>query len=94
MKEYKNALSEVLTRRSVLVGAGYAVGATTFAVVTAQSAMAQSKVSKSAVSYQDSPKGNQRCDNCSLFQAPGACKNVAGDVAPQGWCKIWQKKSG
>jgi hypothetical protein len=92
MKRLESLSSEALSRRSVLVGAGWAVGAATLAAVSANNAMAQSKVSKSAVSYQDSPKGAQRCDNCALFQAPSACKNVAGDVSPAGWCKIYAKK--
>ena len=54
--------------------------------------MAQAKVSKSAVAYQDTPKGAQQCDNCALFQAPNACKNVSGDIAAKGWCKIYAKK--
>jgi High potential iron-sulfur protein len=92
MKKLESASSEVLSRRSVLVSAGWMVGAATLAAVTASNAIAQSKVSKSAVAYQDTPKGAQRCDNCALFQAPNACKNVAGDVSPAGWCKIYAKK--
>ena len=49
------------------------------------------QVSKASVRYQDGPKGNQNCANCKLFEAPSACKNVAGPVSPQGWCAIWIK---
>jgi hypothetical protein len=68
------------------------VGAGTAAVVIASEASAQAKVAQSAVAYQDTPKGAQQCDDCIFFQAPNACKTVAGDVSPQGWCKIWAKK--
>jgi hypothetical protein len=54
--------------------------------------MAQSKATKSSVSYQASPKGDQRCSNCALFQAPNACQNVEGVISPSGWCSIWVKK--
>jgi hypothetical protein len=54
--------------------------------------MAQVKAAKSAVAYQAGPKGDQRCSNCTLFQAPNACLNVEGVVSPSGWCNIWVKK--
>jgi len=28
-----------------------------------------------------------------LFVAPNACKSVAGEIAPTGWCKLWVKKA-
>jgi hypothetical protein len=68
------------------------VGAGAAAVVIASEASAQAKVAQSAVAYQDTPKGAQQCDSCIFFQEPNACKTVAGDVSPQGWCKIWAKK--
>jgi len=51
------------------------------------------KATKAAVAYQDSPKGAQRCDNCAPFQPPSGCRIVDGSVSPQGWCKVWQRKS-
>lgn len=55
--------------------------------------VAQTKVAKPLVAYQDSPKGSQECDNCQYFQPPGACQVVAGTISPKGWCKMWLKKS-
>lgn len=55
-------------------------------------AEAQTKVAQKAVSYQDKPKGDQRCDNCTQFQPPSACKVVAGTIVPGGWCTIYVKK--
>jgi len=49
-------------------------------------------MSQQAARYQDAPKGEQRCDNCVLFEAPAACKSVDGTIAPQGWCIIYAKK--
>jgi len=86
--------SESLSRRSILTAAGWMVGASAVAAVTAIGANAQAKVAQSAVAYQDSPKGAQQCDNCALFQAPNACKTVTGEISPRGWCKIYAKKPG
>ena len=58
--------------------------------LSARSAKA-AKVSKAAVAYQDSPKGDQNCASCRLFTAPNACKQVEGDISPNGWCRIWSK---
>ena len=84
--------SKSLSRRSVLTAAGCAVGAGAAALLTITEAGAQAKVAQASVAYQDSPKGDQQCDNCIFFQPPNACKTVAGDIAPKGWCKIWAKK--
>jgi hypothetical protein len=53
---------------------------------------APAKVSQKAVAYQDTPKGAQRCDNRTQFEAPSSCKVVEGDIAPTGWCKVYVKK--
>jgi High potential iron-sulfur protein len=76
-----------LTRRTLLqVGAG----AVSILGLSTRSTKA-AKVSKAAVAYQDSPKGDQNCANCRLFIAPNACKQVEGDISPNGWCRIWAK---
>ncbi|MGB5184366.1 MAG: high-potential iron-sulfur protein [Xanthobacteraceae bacterium] len=49
---------------------------------------------QASVEYQDSPKGDQECSNCSLFQEPNACTLVDGEISPKGWCKFWVKKAG
>jgi anaerobic selenocysteine-containing dehydrogenase len=48
--------------------------------------------SKSSVSYQDHPSGNDMCSNCTHFvpgaspDAMGTCKVVAGKISPHGYC--------
>lgn len=80
-----------LSRRSVLQAVLFLAGiATMLAVSTNHSAAA--KMPKAAVGYQDTPHGNQRCDNCALFRPPRACLSVEGDISPQGWCRIWVAK--
>jgi hypothetical protein len=56
-------------------------------------AWAQAKVKKEAAGYQDSPKGEQRCDNCKNFKPPSSCQLVEGNVSPSGWCKFYAKKA-
>lgn len=47
---------------------------------------------KSAVQFQDHPKGVSACANCANFipgktpQADGHCTIVAGRINPKGWC--------
>jgi hypothetical protein len=61
-----------------------------FGLVTEASA----KMAQKAIEYQDTPKGDQECSNCSLFQEPNSCTLVDGEISPKGWCKFWVKKAG
>ncbi|MBV8593997.1 MAG: high-potential iron-sulfur protein, partial [Caulobacteraceae bacterium] len=49
-------------------------------------------MSQRAARYQPTPKGAQRCDNCSQFDAPTGCKIVDGEVSPAGWCLLYVAK--
>jgi hypothetical protein len=73
--------------------ATYGAGAAIIQGLGARLANAQAKAGQKAVSYQDKPKGEQRCDGCSSFQPPNACKMVDGEISPQGWCSLFTKKS-
>ena len=80
-------------RRMLTVAAGAAGVVTSVAAVVVASTTAQAaKVSQTAVKYQDTPKGEQRCDTCALFEAPSTCKTVDGTVTAQGWCMVFAKK--
>jgi hypothetical protein len=79
----------VLFRRA----ATYAVGAAIIQGLGTNLAVAQSKVAQKAVGYQDKPKGPQRCDGCSSFQPPNACKLVEGEISPQSWCSLFTAKA-
>ncbi len=52
-------------------------------------------MSQESVKYQVTPKGSERCNNCSLFVAgaskksDGTCTAVSGAIKPQAWCMIW-----
>ncbi len=88
----RRSWSVEVSRRSLLQAAAYAAGAVPILTVTANRAMA-AKASQSSVAYRDTPNGDKTCANCALFQPPDACRNVEGKVSPQGWCRIWVKKS-
>lgn len=48
------------------------------------------KVSKAQAQYQDTPKGDQKCANCTFFIADNnTCKVVEGEVSPNGWSALW-----
>ncbi len=58
---------------------------------TADRATAQQKLSKRVSEYQDGPKNDHACAECTLFQPPHACKVVDGDISPRGWCKLFEE---
>ena len=92
MSETSRVQPPALSRRVVLLrSAGCAAGA---AAVLLPLKEATAKMSQPSVAYQDSPKGDQKCSNCSLFQEPNACTLVDGNISPEGWCKFWVKKAG
>ena len=92
MDETSGLPSMVLSRRTIVTRsvAGAAGAAVLLGFVTEVSA----KMAQKAVEYQDTPKGDQQCSNCSLFQEPNSCTLVDGEISPAGWCKFWVKKTG
>ena len=85
-----------MTRRGLLrvttLVAG--LGAVAVAGLTAAPAVAGSKFSQAMAKYQPTPKGANRCANCSLYESAGNCKVVEGAVAPNGWCMLYAPKAG
>ena len=81
-----------LSRRAVVVRSlACAAGA---AASLAPVEEASAKMAQKIAEYQETPKGDQQCSNCSLFQEPNACTLVDGEINPAGWCKFWVKKTG
>jgi len=70
---------------------GTSIAGAAAVIGTSTSALA-AKVSQLVVKYQDTPKGEQRCENCLHFEPPSTCKIVEGTVAAQGWCMVYAKK--
>lgn len=80
-----------VSRRRILTIAAGASLAGTAAVIGTRPAEA-AKAPQKVVKYQDTPKGDQRCENCLQFVAPDSCKTVDGTVSPQGWCMVYARK--
>jgi hypothetical protein len=84
-----NKAQTKFTRRSLVASAAIA-GSVPILGLSVGPALA--KVSQASVAYQDKPKGDQSCSNCTLFEAPASCKTVDGTISPDGWCRIYAKK--
>jgi len=80
--------------RRTIIFRGIACVAAGGALMSAAGNANAGKMIQSVASYQTSPKGDQNCTNCLLFQAPDACQIVDGAISPTGWCKFWAKKPG
>lgn len=84
------------TRRQLLGGAAVAAGLAGVASVglfQRDAVAATIKLHQGDIGYQPSPKGNARCELCVNWQAPNACKLVAGQISPSGWCSLYARKS-
>jgi hypothetical protein len=98
MKRSNNGLSNAsasdcadISRRAWLRGAAMTAGGAV--AILASVSPAQAKMAQKAAGYQDTPKGDQTCANCSLFKAPAACILVDGTISPNGWCRFYKKAS-
>jgi anaerobic selenocysteine-containing dehydrogenase len=93
MAEKSSVGSRSVSRRDFLFVAAAGGGAVLGASLVAAPAAAATKMPQKAVNYQPTPKGNMRCDNCSLWQGPASCKLVDGSIAASGWCVLYKAKS-
>jgi hypothetical protein len=82
-----------VSRRTLLKSAVVLAGAACAGMGLQKEALAQAKVSKAAMKYQDHPNGAEKCANCMQFVAPDACKIVEGKISPDGYCIAWTKKT-
>jgi hypothetical protein len=83
------ANAKCLNRRTLLLAAAGAAPLLAMGASVAEAA----GLPQTAVSYQTTPKDGHQCDGCNFFVAPNACKSVAGEISPTGWCKLWTKKA-
>jgi hypothetical protein len=92
MNHESDDASDKLSRRSMLLeGLVCATGIAAALTAGTNAAMA-AKLPQKAVSYRDTPNAGKKCSDCSLFEPPKSCKNVAGDINPNGWCLLWRAK--
>ena len=78
---------DVTTRRQTMRAGLAVVGG-----VVVASAEAQEKIAQAQVQYQTTPKDGNKCSTCVNFEAPAACKIVAGSISPNGWCIAYAPK--
>jgi len=85
-----------LSRRGFMrsVGLAAGVGALVGAGFAASPAAAASKFSQAMAKYQSTPKGADRCANCSQYESAATCRVVDGKVEPNGWCFLYARKAG
>ena len=77
-----------MTRRQIM-----RTGLTAFGSLAAVAAVqAQEKIAQAQVQYQTMPKDGNKCSTCVNFEAPAACKIVAGSINPNGWCIAFAPK--
>jgi hypothetical protein len=47
------------------------------------------QISQAVAHYQDHPRGGLSCVGCTFFRRPRSCQVVAGDISPDGWCRLF-----
>jgi hypothetical protein len=81
--------NDVIARRRLIAVAG--AGLLMLKVrQPAQAQQSQEKLSKPDSAYQDTPKNDQQCSECTKFQPPKGCSVVSGDISAKGWCKLYE----
>ncbi len=85
----------VKVSRRIVLQSGAALGAAGLATagLATRAAAQDDKIDQASVLYQDTPKNGQECDLCVNFEPPNACKVVAGDISPKGWCGVFAPKA-
>ena len=78
------------TRRALLKRVAGALAVIALASRAGDALARRGKRSQRDVAYQDTPKGNQRCEICTAFLPPDQCRTVVGPVGRQGWCNIYE----
>jgi hypothetical protein len=87
-KPFEVSRRQLLRNTTIIAG-----GAAVLATIESSERAEAGQMTKQAAGYLPTPKGDQQCENCSLFQAPSSCKIVSGDISPSGWCRLYVKKS-
>ena len=52
------------------------------------------KATKSAASYRDTPRGEECCEDCTMWRPPASCTSVDGQIKRKGWCAYFKKAKG
>ena len=88
--EFETSRRQLIGRMTLAIGLAGVVGA---GLAPRRALAAQAKLPPNEIGYQASPKGSSRCELCVNWQAPNACKVVAGSISPNGWCGLFVRKT-
>ena len=92
MNEKSDRVGNKLSRRTMLLeGLACATGVAAALAASTDAAMAK-KLPQKTVAYRTTPNAGKKCSDCALFEPPKSCKNVDGDISPDGWCVLWRAK--
>jgi hypothetical protein len=84
MSDTEISRSKTFSRRALLSACGAAP-----ALLAVGAFAAPPKVSQASVAFLDAPRGDKKCGNCRLFQAPSSCLDVLGPITEHCSCRIW-----
>ncbi len=56
---------------------------------TARAQLMARQLTQAEAQYEPRPRGIAMCASCTLFVRPNLCKQVEGEVSPEGWCKLF-----
>jgi hypothetical protein len=82
-----DGINSGVSRRNLLLAVASAAP-----LVALASTRAEAKIPQKAVAYQDTPVDGKQCSTCNFFIEPNACKQVDGEIKPEGYCKLYNKK--
>lgn len=88
--ELEQSRRQLIARVTLAIGLAGVVGA---GLAPRRTTAATAKLPPNEIGYQPTPKGSARCELCVNWQAPNACKVVAGSISPSGWCGLFVRKS-
>jgi high potential iron-sulfur protein len=84
-----DSLPQLARRRILRSASGLASALALSSFFAPYGAIAKKKKTQAEVEYQQTPKGKEKCENCSFWVKPNQCTNVEGPIVAEGWCNIW-----
>lgn len=91
-RRLKQFTSLCLSRR-VLLRAGVAGSVAALATaMPSRYGRGEAKLPQNQVSYQSSPKNGKHCQACVNYEGNNSCRVVAGEISPDGWCRLWNAR--
>lgn len=81
---------EMIARRRLIAAAGAGLLMLPAGARVKAQQSEDNKLTKPDAAYQDAPKNDQQCSECTKFQPPQGCSVVDGAISPKGWCKLYE----